>query len=194
MITASNKLWATAGAFALAATAVLVPVAAQAEPDGDSDSSATSDTSSATSDVGSAAGRAPARANRGAARRGAATNGAPGAGPSAPPESIISGVSPSDAPTTGASTTKAPAANNFGPNPLFQNPLWWFGTPNPTPPPPAFTNTFDPLASLPGWSRGYYGWYSDLNFEACVLGLSNSITPSAGPYGTSTSSISTGGC
>ena len=194
MITASNKLWATAGAFALAATAVLVPVAAQAEPDGDSDSSATSDTSSATSDVGSAAGRAPARANRGAARRGAATNGAPGAGPSAPPESIISGVSPSDAPTTGASTTKAPAANNFGPNPLFQNPLWWFGTPNPTPPPPAFTNTFEPLADLPGWSRGYYGWYRKLDFEACVLGLSNTITPSVGPYGTSTSSIGTGGC
>ena len=185
MITASNKLWATAGAFALAATAVLVPVAAQAEPDGDSDSSATSDTSSATSDVGSAAGRAPARANRGAARRGAATNGAPSAGPSAPPESVVSGA---------RVATRAPAANNFGPNPLFQNPLWWFGTPNPTPPPPAFTNTFDPLADLPGWSRGYYGWYSDLNFEACVLGLSNSITPSAGPYGTSTSSISTGGC
>ena len=213
MTTASNKLWATAGAFALAATAVLVPVAAQAEPDGDSDSSATSDSSAASSDVGSAAGRTPARANRGAAKRGAAANGAAGAGPSTPPQSIISGVSPSDAPVTGgagtgtppqsiisgvsptdASTTDAPAANNFGPNPLFQNPLWWFGTPNPTPPPPAFTNTFEPLASLPGWAQGYYGWYRDLNFEACVLGLSNSITPSVGPYGTSTSSISTGGC
>ena len=80
------------------------------------------------------------------------------------------------------------------PNPIFQNRLWWFGTPNPTPPPPAFTNTFEPLADLPGWSRGYYGWYRKLDFEACVLGLSNTITPSVGPYGTSTSSISTRGC
>ena len=80
------------------------------------------------------------------------------------------------------------------PNPIFQNRLWWFGTPNPTPPPPAFTNTFEPLADLPGWSRGYYGWYRKLDFEACVLGLSNTITPSVGPYGTSTTRFSSSGC
>ena len=77
---------------------------------------------------------------------------------------------------------------------FFQNPLWWFGTPNPTPPPAVNTRTFEPLASLPGWAQGYYGWYRDLNFEACVLGLGTTITPSVGPYGTATSSISTGGC
>jgi hypothetical protein len=95
---------------------------------------------------------------------------------------------------SGARPATAPGANALGPNPLFQNPLWWFGTPNPTPPPPIYTRTFEPLASLPGWAQSYYGWYRDLDFEACVLGLSNSITPSVGPYGTSTSSISTGGC
>jgi hypothetical protein len=181
MITASNKLWATAGAFALAATAVLVPVTAQAD---DTDSNAPSEASSTSSDVGSAAGRSAARTNRGGTSS-AATNGAAGTGVSTPPESVVSGA---------RDATGAPAANNTGSNPLFQNPLWWFGTPNPTPPPPAYTRTFEPLASLPGWSQRYYGWYRDLDFEACVLGVSNSITPSVGPYGTSTSSISTGGC
>ena len=86
-------------------------------------------------------------------------------------------------------------ARATGTYPLFQNSLIWFGTPNPNPPPPVGTpRTFEPLASLPGWSLPYYGWFRDLNFEACVLGLSNSITPSVGPYGTSTSSLSTGGC
>jgi hypothetical protein len=33
-----------------------------------------------------------------------------------------------------------------------------------------------------------------MNFEACVLGLSSTTTRSAGPYGTATNSVSTGGC
>jgi hypothetical protein len=33
-----------------------------------------------------------------------------------------------------------------------------------------------------------------MNFEACVLGLGNTTVASLGPYGTSTSSVSTGGC
>jgi hypothetical protein len=184
MITASNKLWATAGAFALAATAVLVPVAAQADPAGDTDSSsASSDASSASSDVGSAAGRKAGRTNRGGTR--SATNDAAGTGVSTPPESVVSGA---------RDATGAPAANNTGSNPLFQNPLWWFGTPNPTPPPAVASRNFDALSSLPGWARSYYGWYENLNFEACVLGLSSTIQPNIGPYGNSTSSISTGGC
>jgi hypothetical protein len=88
----------------------------------------------------------------------------------------------------------APAAGATGSNPLFQNPLWWFGTPNPNPPAPAYTRTFNPLASLPGWTTAYNGWYSNMNFEACVLGLSNTTVQSAGPYGTATNSVSTGGC
>jgi hypothetical protein len=183
MITASNKLWATAGAFALAATAVLVPVSAQADEPGGTDSSANSDANATSSNVGRAAGRSAARTNRGGTSN--ATNGAAGSGVSTPPKSVVSGA---------RDATGAPAANNTGSNPLFQNPLWWFGTPNPTPPPTIATRNFDALASLPGWARGYYGWYDNLDFEACVLGLSSTFSPNLGPYGTSTNSISTGGC
>ena len=162
----TNKLLIGVGAFAFAAAASLTPLVAQAEPASDTDSSARADSGT----VGNAAGRKPARATRGSADRAEA------------PRATVNGA-------------RATAANALGPNPLFQNPLWWFGTPNPNPPPPVGTpRTFEPLASLPGWSLPYYGWYRDLNFEACVLGLSNSITPSVGPYGTSTSSISTAGC
>lgn len=84
--------------------------------------------------------------------------------------------------------TIQPAFSATGANPLFQNPLWWFGTPNPTPPPSALIYTFEPLATLPMFSQPYFGWYQNLNFEACVLGLSSV----AGPYGTSTTSMT--GC
>jgi hypothetical protein len=164
----TKKIAVGAGAIALAVTASLSPLVAQAEPVGDTDSSASADAGS----VGNAAGRKPARATRGSAGNAQA--------PQAPQASV-----------NGARST---AANALGSNPLIQNPLWWFGTPNPAPPPSVYTRTFEPLASLPGWAQGYYGWYRNLNFEACVLGLSSTITPSVGPYGTSTSSISTGGC
>jgi hypothetical protein len=95
---------------------------------------------------------------------------------------------------SGARPDTVPEAGALGPNPLFQNPLWWFGTPNAAAPTPVYTRTFEPLASLPGWSQSYYGWYRNLDFEACVLGLGSTITPSVGPYGTSTSTISTSGC
>jgi hypothetical protein len=167
----TNKLLIGVGAIALAATASLSPLVAQAEPAGDTDSSASADAGS----VGNAAGRKAAKTNRG---------GTPRATADAPPQSVVSG----------ARTDTAPSAGALGSNPLIQNPLIWIGTPNPAPPTPVYTRTFDPLASLPDWSKSYYGWYSNLNFEACVLGLSNTITPTAGPYGTSTSSISTAGC
>ncbi|CAN1507902.1 hypothetical protein MCEMIE22_00699 [Mycobacteriaceae bacterium] len=169
----TNKLLIGVGAIALAATASLSPLVAQAEPAGDTDSSASADAGS----VGNAAGRKPARATRGSAGNAQAPQAQT---PQAPQASI-----------NGARST---AASALGPNPLFQNPLWWFGTPNAAAPTPVYTNTFEPLASLPGWAQGYYGWYRNLDFEACVLGLSSTITPSVGPYGTSTSSISTGGC
>ena len=161
----TSKIAIGVGAFAFAAAASLTPLVAQAEPASDTDSSAIADAG----DVGSAAGRRPARATRGSADRAQA------------PQATVNGA-------------RATAANALGPNPLFQNPLWWFGTPNAAAPTPVYTRTFNPLASLPGWSQSYYGWYKDLNFEACVLGLGSTITPSVGPYGTSTSSISTGGC
>jgi hypothetical protein len=175
----TNKLLIGVGAIALAATASLSPLVAQAEPAGDTDSSASADTGS----VGNAAGRKAARTNRGGAagtEAGAPSQSTVGA----PPQSVVSGARPAT----------APGANALGPNPLFQNPLWWFGTPNPNPPPAVASRNFDALASLPGWAQGYYGWYEDLNFEACVLGLGSTISPNVGPYGNSTSSISTGGC
>ena len=169
----TNKLLIGFGAIALAAAASLSPLVAQAEPAGDSDSSASADAGS----VGNAAGRKPARATRGSAGNAQAPQAQT---PQAPQASI-----------NGARST---AANALGPNPLFQNPLWWFGTPNPAPPAPIASRNFDALASLPGWARSYYGWYEDLNFEACVLGLSSTISPVLGPYGNSTSAVSTGGC
>jgi hypothetical protein len=97
-------------------------------------------------------------------------------------------------PRAAAAPVAAPGAAALGPRPLFQNPLWWFGTPNPDAPPAVASRNFDALQSLPGWARSYYGWYENLDFEACVLGLSSTISPVLGPYGNSTSSISTGGC
>ena len=164
----TNKLLIGVGAIALAAAASLSPLVAQAEPAGDTDSSASADAGS----VGNAAGRKPARATRGSAGNAQA--------PQAPQASV-----------NGARST---AANALGPNPLFQNPLWWFGTPNADAPEPVVARNFDALASLPGWARSYYGWYENLNFEACVLGLSSTISPVLGPYGNSTSAVSTGGC
>ena len=161
----TNKLLIGVGAFAFAAAASLTPLVAQADPASDTDSSAAADSGT----VGNAAGRKPARATRGSVDRAEA------------PRATVNGA-------------RATAANALGPNPLFQNPLWWFGTPNPTPPPSVASRNFDALASLPGWARNYYGWYEDLNFEACVLGLSSTISPNLGPYGNSTSSVSTGGC
>jgi hypothetical protein len=168
MTTAVNKIWLSASAFAIAAAAVLTPVVAQAAPADDTDSSS----------VGDAAGTpAPSRSAAKTGRGGSAS--ASGANANAGvPRSAVSG-------------TNAPSAGALGPNPLFQNPLWWFGTPNPTPPAPLFTREFAPLSSLPGWSNQYFGWYKNLNFEACVLGL-GSTTNLAGPYGTSTSSVSVG--
>ncbi len=166
MTTTTSKIWLTAGAFAVAAAAALTPVVAQAAPadNSDTDSSA----------VGDSAGTpAPRRAARPASR-----------GPASTPAVGAPRVAVGDAPAAGAT----------GSNPLFQNPLWWFGTPNPNPPTPAYTRTFEPLASLPGWTSAYSGWYRNMNFEACVLGLGNTTVTSVGPYGTATNSVSTGGC
>ena len=163
MTTTMNKIWIATGAFALATSAVLVPLAAQAAPAGGSDSSAVGD---------SAGAPAPKRAARG-------TNRAQTTAPAGAPRAVVGGT-----PTAGAN----------GSNPLFQNKILWLGLPNPTPPTPAYARTFDPLASLPGWTTAYNGWYSNMNFEACVLGLSSTTVQSAGPYGTATSSVGTGGC
>lgn len=61
---------------------------------------------------------------------------------------------------------------------ILQNRFWWFGTPNPTPPPQTTVFQFYPL----------FGWFEAINFEACILGLTLRI----GPYGTVPGSYSRG--
>lgn len=166
MTTVSKKIQIGAAAFVVAGATLISPVVSHADN---------------TDNVGSSAGqKAPARAGRGAANRpGTAAN-------AATPDTTAA--------APGANATAGATANALGANPLFQNPLIWIGTPNPNPPtPPLVTRTFEPLASLPGFTQPFFGWYRDLNFEACVLGVGNSTTTSVGPYGTSTSSV-TAGC
>jgi len=178
MTTATSKIWLSAGAFAIAAATALSPVVAQAAPADDTDSSAVGDSAGTP-----APGRSAAKTGRGgsASTSGANANAGTNAGANANAGAPRAAVNGADAPSAGA----------LGPRPLFQNPLWWFGTPNPTPPAPLYTQSFAPLSTLPGWSSQYYGWYRNLNFEACVLGL-GSTTNVAGPYGTSTSTVSLG--
>ena len=72
---------------------------------------------------------------------------------------------------------------------IYQNPLWWFGSPNPTPPAQTTVFQFYPLALVPGFLRPLYGWFTqNINFEACIGGLTLLI----GPYGATTGSYSRG--
>jgi hypothetical protein len=166
MTTLAKKINLSVAAVAMVGAAVLAPSIAQATP-----SLPLAPTADADDDagVGSSAGKSSRRAARGAAERNA------------------------PAADAGAPSARA-GAKATGSNPLLQNSLWWFGTPNPNPPATIYDRTFTPLANLPEWSLPSYGWYRNLNFEACVLGLGTTITPSIGPYGTSTNSVSTGGC
>jgi len=192
MTTAVNKIWLATGAFALAAAAVLTPLVAQADPANPSNPG-----------IGSAAGAPTTKkgnSNRGSARPAPVAPAAPGDVALATPGDVALATPGDVAPATpGAPAAKGKASSSrraaaTGPNPLFQNSLWWFGTPNPTPPPASYTRTFEPLAGLPGFSQPFFGWYKNLNFEACILGVGNTTVTSVGPYGTSTSSVSTNGC
>jgi hypothetical protein len=86
----------------------------------------------------------------------------------------------------------APSANSTfalpGGGSILQNPLWWFGSPNPTPPTQTNVFTFSPLALVPGFLRPLFSWFSDINFEICVVGLTLRI----GPYGTVSGSYGRG--
>ena len=92
---------------------------------------------------------------------------------------------------TASAFTMQPALS-LPPNPLFQNPLIWIGTPNPTPPSTIPMWEFQPLTSLPGFSSPIFGWMNSFNFESCVLGLSSSSSI-VGPYGTA-HNLSVNGC
>lgn len=78
--------------------------------------------------------------------------------------------------------------SSFDPSSIFQNPLWWFGTPNPTPPTQTTVFEFYPLALIPGFLQPFFGWFGSINFEFCVAGLTLQI----GPYGTVSGSYSRG--
>jgi hypothetical protein len=88
--------------------------------------------------------------------------------------------------------TLAPSANSTfalpGGGSILQNPLWWFGPPNPTPPTQTPVFVFYPLNLLPGFVRPLFSWFADINFEACVFGFTLHI----GPYGAVSGSYSRG--
>ena len=81
-----------------------------------------------------------------------------------------------------------PSLSLLSPSSIFQNPLWWFGTPNPTPPTQTTVFQFYPLALIPGFLQPLFGWFGNVNFEFCVAGLTLQI----GPYGTVSGSYSRG--
>lgn len=90
--------------------------------------------------------------------------------------------------TNGSVTTTA--TPNHGPlYPIVHNRLLWIGTPNPTP--PGSTRKIIevyPLNFLPGFMRPFFGWFEDLNFQACLAGVSVKV----GPYGSVSASIGRG--
>ena len=78
------------------------------------------------------------------------------------------------------------SASSVGPSSIFQNDLWWFGPANPNPPPRTTVFAFTPLSLIPGFLQPLYGWFTqNLNFEACVAGVSVKV----GPYGSVSGSI-----
>jgi hypothetical protein len=177
MTTAAKKLMLGAAAFAVAG-ALISPVVAFAD---------TEDTGTDSASVGTSAGDTPKKRSGRAAKKPTTTASAPTAdAPDAPEVAAI--------PTVGADAT-ADATGAFD-NPLFQNPLIWLGTPNPTPPPAIVEFETLPLEDVDAPLRGAFGWMEDFEFEACVLGLSsvNKGQTVTGPYGTSTTGFSSSGC
>jgi hypothetical protein len=83
-------------------------------------------------------------------------------------------VAPAIAPNAAALPSLLPGGGS-----ILQNPLWWFGPPNPTPPTQTPVFTFYPLNLLPGFIRPLFSWFADINYEVCIVGLTLRI----GPYG-----------
>lgn len=169
----TRKFQINTAAFAVAAAAAVTPIAAQATPTLPLRPVA----DAVVQTLGNAAG-SRIIINRGAVMPTPAPAPAPSPGASA----------------SGSASGSASAAVN--PNPIggfiqsiFQNSLWWFGTPNPNPPPSVPIFTFEPMSLIPGFLKPLFGWLTqNLNVEACVFGL----TITVGPYGTTTGSMSRG--
>ncbi|MGE0219048.1 hypothetical protein [Mycolicibacterium sp.] len=64
----------------------------------------------------------------------------------------------------------------------------WFGPARPDAPPKTTFLEFTPLALVPNFLKPFFGWTKNLNFQACVFGLSLTI----GPYGTTKVAVSRG--
>lgn len=200
MSTITSKIQLATAVFAVAATATLTPVALADDTDSTS-------TDSATASVGSAAGTAPTRSTRkdrplptsqsGGTQASGSTGSTSGSTSSTDtattePDRASTSVDVTE-PTTGANAA-APSA--VGQNPLFQNPLIWIGQPNPNPPVGTTIYQFQPLGNLPEFTRPMFGWMQGFDFEACVLGVGTTVNGQTvvGPYGTSTTGVSSSGC
>ena len=64
----------------------------------------------------------------------------------------------------------------------------YFGPQKPDGPNKTTFFEFKPLVLVPGFLQPFFGWTKNLNFQACIFGLSISI----GPYGTISSSVGRG--
>ena len=71
---------------------------------------------------------------------------------------------------------------------LFQNEWVWFGPPNPDAPPLTPVFAFQPLNLLPDFLRPVFSWFADIDYTACIAGL----TLRVGPYGTVSGGYSRG--
>ena len=86
------------------------------------------------------------------------------------------GVRSADSKIRSSSSLKSTPAN-----PIFQNSLWWFGLPNPTPPAsPTFVPVTEPLP-VPMFMQQSFGWMSDFSFEAELLGSGPFVCRNATP-------------
>lgn len=120
------------------------------------------------------------------------------ADPAAPVPQVVGGsagrvdISP-ECGVVGLPDCVAPAAASpgVGANSILQNNLWWIGASNPNAPPRTTVWTFQPLNLLPQGLRDnpLFGWFNNVDFEVCLVGVSIKI----GPYGTVTGSYATGG-
>jgi hypothetical protein len=64
----------------------------------------------------------------------------------------------------------------------------YFGPAKPNGPTKTNVFTFSPLALIPGFLQPLFGWFKNINFQACVFG----ITLQLGPYGVFSGSYSRG--
>lgn len=182
MATIASKIQWTTAAFAVAASATLAPVAFADPADSD-----TSDTGVAA--VGSSAGQAPTRSTRKDRSR---VN-----------DDAVAGQTGGSESTGGASTGSGDSAGSATGGTPQGRTSTNVTTPSANATPPQvvgeeFTIIEGLLVGDPDLERATFGWLKDLDINACVLGLSQSIRGSEsvaiGPYATSTLAFKSEGC